>query len=125
MQITSASQLEAVEDMTFSFKIWERSRATGFAIRLDRLPEALGKIETREPVHCILFSAERRKEAFHLASEKRKEGIQVVLQDINGVNNLDACSELYEDVTLLVGKAGKETPNERAINDCHAKRKDF
>ncbi|MCQ6275700.1 ATP phosphoribosyltransferase regulatory subunit [Bacillus sp. V3B] len=83
--------------------------ATGFAIRLDRLLEALGKIVTKEPVECILFSGERRKEAFHLAAEKRKDGIQVVLQDINGVKNLDACTELYEEVTMLVGKAGKET----------------
>lgn len=89
-------------------KFGKAAGATGFAIRLDRLLEALGKIEAREPVHCILFSAERRKEAFLLATEKRKEGTQVVLQDINGVHNLDACSELYADVTLLVGKAGKE-----------------
>jgi ATP phosphoribosyltransferase regulatory subunit len=90
-------------------KFGKEAGATGFAIRLDRLLEALGKIEAREPVQCILFSAERRKEAFLLASDKRNEGIKVVLQDINGVNNLDACSELYEDVTLLVGKAGKES----------------
>ena len=110
MQTTLASRLQAVEDMTCSYKsLGKKLGATGFAIRLDRLLEALGKIESREPVQCILFSAERRKEAFLLAAEKRKEGIKVVLQDINGVNNLDACSELYEDVTLLVGKAGKET----------------
>lgn len=90
-------------------KFGKNTGATGFAIRLDRLLEALGKIETRDPVECILFSGERRKEAFHLAAEKRKNGVQVVLQDINGVKNLDACTELYEEVTMLVGKAGKET----------------
>lgn len=90
-------------------KFGKNTGATGFAIRLDRLLEALGKIETRDPVECILFSGERRKEAFHLAAEKRKSGVQVVLQDINGVKNLDACTELYEEVTMLVGKAGKET----------------
>jgi ATP phosphoribosyltransferase regulatory subunit len=89
-------------------KFGKDAGATGFAIRLDRLLEALGKIEVREQVTCILFSAERRKEAFRLAMDKRKEGVKVVLQDINGVNNHDACTELYEDVIMLVGKAGKE-----------------
>jgi ATP phosphoribosyltransferase regulatory subunit len=90
-------------------KFGKNTGATGFAIRLDRLLEALGKVETKAPVECILFSGERRKEAFHLAAEKRKNGLQVVLQDINGVKNLDACTELYKEVTMLVGKAGKET----------------
>lgn len=83
--------------------------ATGFAIRLDRLIEAIGTIEEREPTQCILFSAERRKEAFSLAAEKRTDGIKVVLQDINGVQNIDACTESYDEVIMLVGKAGKET----------------
>lgn len=89
-------------------KFGKNAGATGFAIRLDRLLEALGKIEDREPVHCILFSSERRKEAYALAAEKRKEGLQVVLQDINGVNNHDACTKLYDHVEMLIGKAGKE-----------------
>lgn len=82
--------------------------ATGFAIRLDRLLEAREKIDAKEPVKCIIFSAERRKEAFLLAAEKRKEGLKVVLQDINGVKNIDACTEFYDEVVMLVGKAGKE-----------------
>jgi len=90
-------------------KFGKDTGATGFAIRLDRLIEALGTIEAREPVECILFSAERRKEAYELAFEKRSSGIKVVLQDINGVENLDASTELYEEVTMLVGKAGKES----------------
>ncbi|WP_338449383.1 ATP phosphoribosyltransferase regulatory subunit [Niallia oryzisoli] len=90
-------------------KFGKDTGATGFAIRLDRLIEALGTIQAREPVQCILFSAERRKEAYALANEKRKSGLKVVLQDINGVENLDASTELYEEVTMLVGKAGKES----------------
>ena len=66
-------------------------------------------LRNREPVNCIIFSAERRKEAFDLAAEKRKDGVKVVLQDINGVKDIDACTELYEEVTILVGKAGKES----------------
>ncbi|WP_338471820.1 ATP phosphoribosyltransferase regulatory subunit [Niallia sp. XMNu-256] len=83
--------------------------ATGFAIRLDRLLEALDNFEKREPVKCIIFSGERRKEAFQLAAEKRNEGMKVILQDINGVKNIDACTELYEEIIMLVGKAGKES----------------
>ncbi|WP_428911026.1 ATP phosphoribosyltransferase regulatory subunit [Niallia sp. Krafla_26] len=83
--------------------------ATGFAIRLDRLLEALGDVEEHEPVKCIIFSGERRKEAFKLAAENRKAGNKVVLQDINGVKNIDACTQIYEEVMMLVGKAGKES----------------
>jgi len=82
--------------------------ATGFAIHLDRLLEALGKIEAKEPVECIIFSAERRKEAYQLAAKKRKEGLKIVVQDINGVENIDACTQTFEEVVMLVGKAGKE-----------------
>lgn len=89
-------------------KFGKDTGATGFAIRLDRLLEALGKMENNEPVQCILFSAERRKEAIQLAAEKRKEGLQVVLQDINGVTDIDACTKLYDEVVMLVGNAGKE-----------------
>lgn len=90
-------------------KFGKETGATGFAIRLDRLLEALGKFENNEPVQCILFSGERRKEAITLAAQKRKEGLKVVLQDINGVTDIDACTNLYNEVIMLVGKAGKET----------------
>lgn len=89
-------------------KFGKETGATGFAIRLDRLLEALGKIESKEPVQCILFSSERRKEAIALAAQKRKEGVKVVLQDINGVTDIDACTKFYQEVMMLVGKAGKE-----------------
>ena len=89
-------------------KFGKDTGATGFAIRLDRLLEALERTEACEPVQCIIFSEERRKEAFAIAAEKRKEGLKVVLQDINGVKNHDACTKLYENVMMLVGKAGKE-----------------
>ncbi len=89
-------------------KFGKDTGATGYAIRLDRLLEALGKMESKEPVQCILFSSERRKEAIALATQKRKEGIKVVLQDINGVTDIDACTKLYDEVVMLVGNAGKE-----------------
>jgi ATP phosphoribosyltransferase regulatory subunit len=90
-------------------KFGKPTGATGFAIRVDRLLEALGELEASEPIQCILFSGERRKEAFELAKQKRSEGYNVILQDINGVKNLDACTNRFTDVTFLVGKQGKGT----------------
>lgn len=93
-------------------KFGKETSATGFAIRLDRLLEALGDDESNEPVQCILFSGERRKEAFLLAKKMRSQGKSVVLQDINGVKNLDACTSQYEEITFLVGKQERGFDNE-------------
>ena len=89
-------------------KFGKNSGATGFALRLDRLAEATGILDKKDPVTCILFSGERRKEAIGLAKEKRGAGERVVLQDINGVKNIDLYSEQFTDVIFLIGKAGKE-----------------
>lgn len=89
-------------------KFGKSTGATGFAIRLDRLLEALGELDETVPVDCILFSSERRKEACELAKARRQEGKRVVLQDISGVKDIDACTNKYSDVTFLVGKSGKE-----------------
>ncbi|WP_260631254.1 ATP phosphoribosyltransferase regulatory subunit [Bacillus sp. S/N-304-OC-R1] len=83
--------------------------ATGFAIRLDRLLEALNDEEVSVPSACILFSQERRKEAFQTARDLRKLGNRVVLQDISGVKDIDQCTNSYDDIIFLVGKAGRET----------------
>lgn len=85
-------------------KFGKAKSATGFAIRLDHLLESLDKPFEQPPLSCIVFSLERRKEAFMLAEQQRLEGKKVVLQDINGVEDIDACSALYEDITYLVGK---------------------
>lgn len=89
-------------------KFGKKTGATGFAIRVDHMLEALGKLERESEIHCILFSGDRRKEAFELAKEKRAAGFEVITQDINGVGNVDACTNQYEEITLLVGKAGME-----------------
>ncbi|EIJ80586.1 ATP phosphoribosyltransferase regulatory subunit [Bacillus methanolicus PB1] len=88
-------------------KFGKTTGATGFALRLDRMIEALGTLEKSEPVICILFSDERRKEAFEIAKAKRADGMRVVLQDINGVNNVDACTNKYADTIFLLGSAGR------------------
>lgn len=90
-------------------KFGKSTGATGFAIHIDRLLEALPDEEEAPPVTCILFSPERRKEAFQCAAKERKLGKKVVLQDINGVKDIDQCTNQYEDITFLVGKAGRDT----------------
>jgi ATP phosphoribosyltransferase regulatory subunit len=87
-------------------KFGKQTSATGFALRLDRLVESLGPLTEITPSECILFSEERRSEAFQLAKMKREKGIKIVLQDINGVNHMNGCTDQYEEITLLIGKAG-------------------
>jgi ATP phosphoribosyltransferase regulatory subunit len=89
-------------------KFGKNTGATGFALRLDRLLEAIGHLAASKPVICILFSEERRREAYQLGKEKRGQGLNVVLQDINGVKQIDACTNQYDDITFLIGKAGWE-----------------
>jgi ATP phosphoribosyltransferase regulatory subunit len=88
-------------------KFGKKASATGFAVRMDRLIEALGSFEQKVPVQLVVFSQERRKEAFELATQLHQEGKRAVLQDINGVKNLDAYTHQFEDTTFLLGKAGK------------------
>lgn len=89
-------------------KFGKTSGATGFALRLDRLLEALGELKKADLVHCVLFSEERRQEAFQLAKDKRGIGIKTVLQDINGVRNIDRFTAQFAEVNYLIGKAGRE-----------------
>jgi ATP phosphoribosyltransferase regulatory subunit len=88
-------------------KFGKKASATGFAVRLDRLIEALGGSAETVPVQLVVFSQERRREAFELAKKLHAEGKRAVLQDINGVKNLDAYTHQFEDTTFLLGKAGK------------------
>lgn len=88
-------------------KFGKSSGATGFALRLDRLLEALGELKKEELAHCILFSEERRQEAFQLAKDKRRAGVKTIVQDINGVKNIDRFTGQFGEVTFLVGSAGR------------------
>lgn len=85
------------------------SPATGFAIRIDRLLEALGEPESLQPISCILFSSERKKEAILTAKEMRSEGKRVVLQDINGVSDLDLFTKSYAQVEYFLGTRKEES----------------
>lgn len=88
------------------------THATGFGLRLDRIIEALGDQKYEHNVQCVIYSYERSKEAFQFANEKRNEGIKIVLQDINGVKNMDQFTKQYSEVTLFIGKAREEISNE-------------
>lgn len=90
-------------------KFGKQAGATGFAIRIDRLLEALDVDEEEfERASCVLFSPERRREAYEYAQKQRQLGNKVVLQDISGVKDIDACTSQYVDITFLVGKSGTE-----------------
>jgi ATP phosphoribosyltransferase regulatory subunit len=89
-------------------KFGKRASATGFGVHLDRLLEALGNYDIENTVTCIVFSLERRKEAFQLAETLHEQGKQTVLQDINGVKNLDAYTKKFADTTYLIGGRADE-----------------
>ena len=89
-------------------KFGKRASATGFGVHLDRLLEALGNYDIENTVTCIVFSQERRKEAFQLAETLHEQGKQTVLQDINGVKNLDAYKKKFADTTYLIGGRADE-----------------
>ncbi len=89
-------------------KFGKKASATGFAVRLDTLLEALGGGPPENDSHCIFFSQERRKEAIRLAQNMREQGNQVVLQDITGVHNLDAYTKKFAETTFLIGGHSNE-----------------
>jgi ATP phosphoribosyltransferase regulatory subunit len=89
-------------------KFGKQASATGFALRVDMLLEALGADQLENTTQCIFFSQERRKEAFQLARELHEQGKKAVLQDITGVKNLDAFTKRFAETTYLIGGRGDE-----------------
>jgi ATP phosphoribosyltransferase regulatory subunit len=81
--------------------------ATGFGIRLDNLLEALGDLNLNKDRYCIIFSSENRQEAFRYANKLRKEGKQVVMQDISGIDQIDRFTDQFTDIYYFLGKPGK------------------
>ncbi len=82
--------------------------ATGFGIRLDHLVEALGEIQVTRDLYSVIYSEERRQEAFQEASKLREEGKHVVLQNISGIQDVDSFAKQFTDVFYFLGKPGKE-----------------
>ncbi|MEH7335191.1 ATP phosphoribosyltransferase regulatory subunit [Neobacillus drentensis] len=89
-------------------KFGKNASATGFAVRIDMLLEALGDTKTDNSTHCIFFSQERRKEAFQLAKSMHEQGVKAVLQDITGVKNIDAFTKKFANTTFYIGGRGDE-----------------
>jgi ATP phosphoribosyltransferase regulatory subunit len=86
-------------------KFGKNASATGFALQLNRLLEAIGKIDHQAVSECILFSGERRREAIKLAQNMQEKGQRIVLQDISGVKNLDAFSKRFSNTIYLIGRS--------------------
>ncbi|EHL78602.1 ATP phosphoribosyltransferase regulatory subunit [Bacillus smithii] len=77
--------------------------ATGFGIRLDFLLEAIGELSEEEPMQCVLFSKERRKEAIDFAKSLQEKGERTVLQDISGVQDVDRFTVKFSKVHFYIG----------------------
>lgn len=86
---------------------WDAS-ATGFAIRMDRLVQALGEPKQEMVSELVLFSPERRKEALDFAKAKRAEGKIVTIQDLNAVQDVDAFTKTFSEVHFFVGNGGSK-----------------
>jgi ATP phosphoribosyltransferase regulatory subunit len=80
-----------------------KAPAIGFAIRMDYFIEALDHKDEPKKRHCILYTAERRKEALNWAKKKREKGGQVVMQDLSGVENVDEFSKRFDEIHYLIG----------------------
>ena len=82
--------------------------ATGFAVMVDRLLEALGEIEDQNEMICVLYSNERRSEAITKGKELRAAGKSVVLQDLTGLEDVDAFTKTFCSVEYIIGSVKEE-----------------
>ncbi|MBD8070771.1 ATP phosphoribosyltransferase regulatory subunit [Bacillus sp. PS06] len=85
-------------------KFGRQAPATGFGIHIDRLIEALDYTDEPVEIHCVIFSSEQRKAAIDFATAERGQGKRVILQDISGINDVDACANAFSEVTYFIGK---------------------
>ncbi|MBM7585982.1 ATP phosphoribosyltransferase regulatory subunit [Bacillus pakistanensis] len=93
-------------------KFGKQSGATGFALRVDYTLEALGTLSFESDLECVLFSAERRKEAIELAGILRKQGKKVVLQDWKGIDEVDDFSKRFSDVHYFIGRSQRQVDDD-------------
>lgn len=81
--------------------------ATGFGLRLDHLIEALKLPDKEIAIQCVIFSSEQSEEAIEFARIRREQGERVILQDINGIANMDKYMNTFKDVTFFIGNTRK------------------
>ncbi|MCH1625793.1 ATP phosphoribosyltransferase regulatory subunit [Fredinandcohnia quinoae] len=84
-------------------KFERHAPATGFGIRLDHLIEALKIPEKEISIHSVIFSTEQSEEAIDFAKVKREKGEKVILQDINGIADVDKYVRACKEVTFFIG----------------------
>jgi ATP phosphoribosyltransferase regulatory subunit len=79
-------------------KFGRKLGATGFALRLDYVLEALN-VKVQLPVlECVLFLPHKQREAIRFALQKRAEGIPIVLQPIESLDEIKLYSDKYKQI---------------------------
>ncbi|MFZ3590165.1 ATP phosphoribosyltransferase regulatory subunit [Bacillus sp. DJP31] len=85
-------------------ELFDRSAdATGFAIRLDYLLEAIKANMETVSKECVIFSQEKREAAIEYATSRREQGEKVVLQDLAGVSDVDSFTAKFKEVSYFIG----------------------
>jgi ATP phosphoribosyltransferase regulatory subunit len=72
--------------------------ATGFGLRVDRVFEAMPKIEVEADDVLVLFSADRFSDALQQANFLREQGKHVTFQSYEGIENVDALKAQFKVV---------------------------
>lgn len=72
--------------------------ATGFGLRVDRVFEAMPKIEVESDEVLVLFVADRFSDALMQANFLREQGKQVTFQAYDGIENVDALKAQFKVV---------------------------
>ncbi|MBO1513969.1 ATP phosphoribosyltransferase regulatory subunit [Metabacillus bambusae] len=81
--------------------------ATGFGLHIDRIIESL-KMTDEQQLQCVIYSLERRTEAIAHTNELRLNNKRVVMQDINGIKDVDAFTKHFEEVVYFIGSRKEE-----------------
>lgn len=72
--------------------------ATGFGLRVDRVFEAMPKINVDKDEVLVLFAAERFSEALQSVQLLREQGKQVTFQSYEGIENIEALKAHFKIV---------------------------
>ncbi|QPC48441.1 ATP phosphoribosyltransferase regulatory subunit [Mangrovibacillus cuniculi] len=78
--------------------------ATGFGLRMDYCLEALGESTVSNDQTAIIYSQDYAKEAWTKAEALRAEGKRVVMQPVQGIQDMDAFVRDMNDVVFLLGQ---------------------
>ena len=76
--------------------------ATGFGLRIDRMLEALESVENEEQPLCIIFRPLQRLKALKRAEELRQSGQPVIMQNVNGIQDVNTFAERFSNIEYLI-----------------------